>query len=134
MSSVAGIDLPRRLRSSWRLSRLPNGLGYHQSLLPISVTACIHVTWMALPLSGTSPDVFVRVLSVVFTALAFFMHQLWCSLIVRCTCIQIPRQQITTLLNCIKSFRTLIVNVSVACRCFFWPCLHVNSAASGWQY
>jgi len=87
VGSAPGIHLPRRLRSSWRLSRLPKGLGYHQSLLPISVTAWIHVTWMALPLSGTSPDVFVCILSVVSTALAFFMHQLWCSWIVRCTSI-----------------------------------------------
>jgi hypothetical protein len=103
LGSAARMDLACRFRGSWRLLRLPTSLVSHQSSLPCSVTTCTHSTWTALTLSGPTLYVLVMVRSLTSAALAFFMHQLWCSL------------------NCAVSFTR---------RCLLWPRLRVNGAAS----
>jgi hypothetical protein len=83
VGSATSIDLACRLRRSWGSSRLPTALGSHQSSLPYCATAWTHSTWTARPLTGTTPYDLVRVRSLASATLAFFMHQIWCSLNVR---------------------------------------------------
>ena len=130
VGSAPRIYLAGGLSRSWRSSHLPASLGSHHSSLPYSVTALTHATWTVLTLSGTTPYVFVRVQSLASAALASFMHRLWCSLSVRRTSIQTPSEHVACLLNRIKPSPTLIFAVSFGRRCFLWPRLHVNSAAS----
>ena len=130
MDSTPLMDLACQLRRSWRLSRLPTSLGSHQSSLPYSATAWTHATWTALTLSGTMPYVVVRVWSLTSAALAFFMYHLCCSLNVRCATIQTPSQRVTCVSNGMTLLPTLIFAVSFGRKCFLWPRLHVNSAAS----
>jgi hypothetical protein len=80
LGSAPRMDLVCRLRRSWRSSCLPASLGSHQSSLPYSATSWTHATWTAFMLAGTMPCVVVRVRSLASVALAFFMHQLGCSL------------------------------------------------------
>jgi len=130
VGSAPRMDLACRLRRSWRSSRLPASLGSHQSSLPYSATAWTHATWTALTLSGTMPYVVVRVRSLASAALAFFTHRLCCSLNVRCVSIQTPNQGVACVLNHMTPLPTLIFAVSFGRRCFLWPRLHVNRAAS----
>jgi len=124
------MDLASRLRRRWRSSHLPTSLGSHQRSQPYSATAWTHATWTALTVSGTTPYVLVRVRSLASAALAFFIHRLWSSLNVRCASIHTPTQRVACALNRTDSFPTLIIAVSFGRRCFRWPCLRVNSAAS----
>jgi len=130
VGSSPRIDLACRLRRSRRSSRLPASLGTHHSSLPYSATAWTHATGTAQTLSGTTPYILVRVRSLASTALALFMHQLWCSSSVRCASIQTPNQRVARLLNGMKQSPTLIFPVSFGRRCVLWPRLRVNSAAS----
>jgi len=130
VGSAPRMDLACRFMGSWRLSRLPNSLGSHQRSLPYSATAWAHATWTARTLSGTTPYVLVRVQSVAFAALVFFMHRLCCSLNVRCASIQTPSQCVACVLIRMTLFPTLIFAVNFGQRCFLWPRLRVNSAAS----
>jgi len=115
---------------SWRSSHLPASLGSHHSSLPNSATAWTHATGTALTLSGTTPYLFVRVRSLASAALASCLHRLWCSLSVRCACIQTPSQPVACPLNYMKLSPFLIFTVSFGRGCYLWPRLHVNSAAS----
>jgi len=117
-------------RSSWRLSRLPASLGSHQYSLQGSETARTHATWTAFVASVTTPWVFVRVRSQASTALAFFMHRLWCSFGGRWASNQMPSQCVPCLLKLMKPSLTLIFAVSFGKRHFLWPRLSVISAAS----
>jgi hypothetical protein len=130
VSSVPRMDLACQLRSSWRSSRLLTSLGSHLSSLPYIATAWTHVTWTALMLSGTTPYVLVSVRSLASAALAIFMQRLLCSTNLRCASIQTPSQRVTCALNRRDLFTTLIFAVSFGRRCFLWPRLGVNSAAS----
>jgi len=130
VGSALRMDLACRLRRSWKSSCLPTALGSHQSSLQYSATAWTHATWMAPMLSGTIPYVVVRVQSLAAAALACFMHQLCGSLIVGCASIQTPSQRVACVLNCMNPLLTVIFAVSCGQRCFLWPCLRVNSAAS----
>jgi len=95
VGSAPRMDLACQLTRSWRLPHLPTSLGSHQSSLPYCATAWTHANWMAVKLSGTTPEVLVRVQSLAPDALALFMHQLCCSLNVRCVCNQNPRQRVS---------------------------------------
>jgi len=130
VGSAPRMDLACRLRRSWRSSRLPTSLGSHPSLLPYSTTAWAHATWTALTLSGTMPYALLRVQSQASAALALFMHRLCYSLNVRCASIQTPSQCGACVLNRMIPFSTLFFNVNFSRRCFLWPQLRVNSAAS----
>jgi len=130
VGSAPRIDLPCRLQTSWRSSRLPASLGSHQCSLPSSATAWTRATRTAHTLSGTTPYVFVRICSPACAALDFFMHQSWGSLSVRCVSIQTPRQRVAPLLNRMNPSPTLIFAVSFGWRCLSCPCLRVNSATS----
>jgi hypothetical protein len=130
VGSAPRMDLACRSRRSWRSSRLPASLGSHQSSLPYSATACMHSTSTALTLSGTIPYVVVRVRSLASAALAFFMHWLCCSLNVKCASIEMPSQRVACVLNRMTPLPTLIFAVSFGQRCFLWPRLRVNRAAS----
>ena len=88
------LDLACRLRRRSRSSCLPTSFGSHQSSLPYSATAWTQATWTALTLSGTMPYVKVWVRSLASAALAFFVHQLCCSLNDRCVSIQMPSQRV----------------------------------------
>jgi len=124
------MDLACRWRRSRLSSRLPTSLGSHQSSLPSSATAWTHATWTARTLSGTTPYVLVGDRSLASAALVFLMHREWCSLNVRCACIQTPSQRGTCALNRMHPFPTHIFAVSFGRRCFLWPCLRVNSTSS----
>jgi len=130
VGSAPRMGLACRLRRSWRSSRLSTSLGSHQSSLPYSVTAWTYATWTAVTLSGTTPYVLVSVRSLPSAALPFFMHRLWCSLNVRCASLHTPSQRVACALNHTDLFPSLIFAVSFGRRCFWWPRLRVNSAAS----
>jgi len=130
VGSPPRMDLACQLRRSWRSSRLPTSLGSHQSSLPYSATAWTHATWTAHTHSGTTPYVLIRVRSLASGALALFMHRLWCSLNVRCASIHTPSQRVACALNRTDSFPTHIFAVSFGRRCFWWPRLAGNRAAS----
>jgi len=130
VGSAPRTDLACRLRRRWRSSRLPTSSASQQSWLPYSATAWTQAIWTALMLSGTTPYVFVKVCSLASVALAFLMHRLCCSSNVRCASIQTPSQCVACLLNYMNMFPTFIAAVSFGRRCFWWPHLRVNSAAS----
>jgi len=130
VGSTPRMDLAYRLRRSWRSSRLPTALGFHQRSLSYSATDWTHANWTALTLSGRTPCVLVRVRSLGSASLAFFMHRLWCFLNFRCGSIHTPTQRVTCALTRKDSFPTLIFAVSCGWSCFLWPGLRVNSAAS----
>jgi len=109
---------------------MPTCVGSHQSSLPYSETAWTHATWMACTLSQKPLYVLVSVRNLASAALASFMHRLWCSLNVRCASIQTPSQRVSSVLNCMAPFRTLVFGISFGLRCLLWPSLHANSAAS----
>jgi len=90
----------------------------------------MHATWTALARTGTMPYVLVCVRSLASAALAFFMNQLWCTLNIRCGCIQTPSQHVACALYCVDQFVTHIVPLSLGRTCFLWPGQDVNSAAS----
>jgi len=112
------------------LSRLPTSMGSHQSLLPRSATTWMQATCMALILSATTPYVLVRIWGIACAALSFFMHPLWCSLNVSCATIQMQSHPVACLLNRTNQCRTFSFAVSFGRRCFLWPRLPANSAAS----
>jgi len=130
MGSAPRMDVACPLRRSWRLSHLPTSLGSHWSSLPSSATACTHCTSMALKLSRTTPYVLVKVWSLASATLAFFMHQVWCSLNNGCTSIKMPSECVTCALNCRDPFLTIIFADSFRRMCWLWPCLRLNSATS----
>jgi hypothetical protein len=130
VGSSPRMALACRLRGSWRSSQLPTSLGSHQSSLPYGATAWTYATWTAHSLSGTSPYALVCDRSQANAALACFMHRLWCSINVRCAAVQMPSPHVACPLNCMHPFPTLIFAFSLGWRCFLWPCLRVNSAAS----
>jgi len=130
VGSAPRMDLACRFRRSWRSSRLATSLGSHQSSLPYSATTWSQAIWTALTLFGRTPHAVQRVRSLASAALAFFIHQWWCSLKVRSVSIQMTSQRVDPLLNRIKPSPTLIFAVSFGWRCFLWPRLCVNSAAS----
>ena len=129
-SSAPRMVLACPWRRSWRSSRLPTSPECHQSSRRYNMTARLHATWTDLTLSGTTPYVLVSVQSLASAALAFFMHRLCCSLNIRCASIQMPSQHVACVLNCMNLFPTLIFAVSFGRRCFLWPRLRVNCAAS----
>jgi len=130
VGSTPKMDPACQLRSSWRSTRLTTSWGFHKSSLSYSATTWMQPTWTALTPSGTMPYVMVGVRSLASAALAFFMHRLCCFLNVRCGSIQMPSQHIACVLNSMNPLLTLIVAVSFGRRCFLWPSLCVNSAAS----
>jgi len=130
VGSMPRLDLACRFRRSWRSSRLPTSLGSHLSWLPYGATAWTHATSMALTLCGTMLYVLVTVQSLASASLAFFVHQLRCSFNVWCASIQTPSQRVAWVSNHMVPFPTRICAVSFGRRCFRWPCLRVNSAAS----
>ena len=130
VGSAPRIDLACRLRRSWRSSRLPASFGSHQSSLPYSATAWMHDTWTALTLSGRMPYVVLSVWSLASAALSFSIHLLCCSLYVKCASIQTPSQHVACVLNHMTTRPTHIFAVSFGRRCFLWPHVLVNSAAS----
>jgi len=75
-------------------------------------------------------SVLVIVRSLASAALALCIHQSCPSLNVRCASIYTPSEHVTCLLDRMKLFLTVSFAVSLAQRCFLWPRLHLNSAAS----
>jgi hypothetical protein len=122
-------DVACRLSRSRRLSRLPTSLEFHQSLLLYSVTAWTQATWTALTRLGILPYVFVRAWSLAAAGLAFIMHQLLSSLIVRCACWRTTGQHVAGLLSLTNLPPTFIFADNSGRRSFLWRHLRVYSAA-----